>query len=79
LILRTQPDIAFVDISMPKLDGFAVARRIREALPAEPIRLIAMTGFGQEDDRQRALASGFDLHLVKPATPDALRAIFSGS
>jgi CheY-like chemotaxis protein len=50
-----------------------VATYVREHLHGEPVRLVAMTGFGQESDRRRALAAGFDIHIVKPATVDALR------
>ncbi len=61
-----QPDVVLLDIAMPKLDGYETARRIR-ALPwAEHVILVAVTGFGQEEDRQKALAAGFDHHMVKP-------------
>jgi two-component system CheB/CheR fusion protein len=63
---RALPDIALVDIGMPGLDGYEVARRIRARPDTRRLRLIALTGFGQEDDRHRALEAGFDAHLVKP-------------
>jgi PAS domain S-box-containing protein len=66
-----RPDIAFVDIAMPGLDGYEVARRVR-AMQGRPPVLVALTGYGQEEDRQRALAAGFDRHLVKPASLAAL-------
>ncbi len=66
------PDHIFLDIGMPGLDGYEVARRIR-ALPLRPQpRIMALTGWGQDDDRARSLAAGFDDHLVKPVMPDQL-------
>jgi PAS domain S-box-containing protein len=72
-----QPQVAFVDIAMPGMDGYEVARRIRGMLGAAPV-LVALTGYGQEEDRRRALAAGFDHHLVKPTSVDALHAILMG-
>lgn len=65
-ILRVRPDVALVDIGLPTLDGYSVAQRVCAAIPDARPRLIAMTGFGQDSDRQRAAAAGFDGHLVKP-------------
>jgi CheY-like chemotaxis protein len=64
-ILEVQPDVAFVDVGLPGFDGFEVARRVRAASPA-PILLIAVSGYGQLDDKQRAWDAGFDNHLTKP-------------
>jgi two-component system, sensor histidine kinase len=75
-ILRVRPDIAFVDIGMPKLDGYSLARRVRQVASRDELRLIALTGFGQKADLERTHAAGFDGHLVKPATPQALRQAF---
>lgn len=72
LALERRPDVAFIDIGLPSVDGYEVARRLRSHGDLKT-RLVAMTGFGQESDRRRALAAGFDLHLVKPASIDALR------
>jgi PAS domain S-box-containing protein len=66
------PDVVLLDIGMPGLDGYAVARRLREQDGAPPMRLVALTGYGQEDDRRRALDAGFDGHLVKPPAVSAL-------
>ena len=63
---RAIPDVALVDIGMPGLDGYEVARRIRARPDTRRLRVIALTGFGQEDDRHRAIEAGFDAHLVKP-------------
>jgi len=62
-----------VDIGLPGIDGYEVARRVREVLPKASTRLVAMSGFGQPEDRARALQAGFDAHLVKPVEVDELR------
>jgi signal transduction histidine kinase len=68
------PEIAFIDIAMPGMDGYEVARRVRSLLGHEPV-LVALTGYGQDEDRRRALAAGFDHHLVKPTSVEALHEI----
>lgn len=70
--LARHPQVALVDIGLPGMDGYQVARELRAALGAG-IFLVAMTGFGQPHDRRRALESGFDTHLVKPVDPDVLQ------
>jgi PAS domain S-box-containing protein len=66
------PDIALVDIGLPELDGYEIARRVR-ALPAgKRIKLIALTGYGGPDERERAEKSGFDMHLTKPVSYEQL-------
>jgi CheY-like chemotaxis protein len=60
-----------VDIGLPLLDGYEVARRLRQALDGL-IVLIALTGYGQPEDRRRAFVAGFDHHLTKPADPEHL-------
>ncbi len=71
IALARRPAAALVDIGLPGLDGYAVARRIREALGGS-IFLVALTGYGLPDDRRRALEAGFDAHLTKPITLDAI-------
>jgi PAS domain S-box-containing protein len=61
-----RPDVALLDIGMPGLNGYEVARKIREGSNGSAARLIAITGWGQESDKARALAAGFDYHLTKP-------------
>jgi signal transduction histidine kinase len=68
--LRVQPDVALVDIGLPGIDGYELARRLRERAP--DIRLVAVTGYGQPEDRDRAFEAGFTTHLVKPVGPDDL-------
>jgi signal transduction histidine kinase/ActR/RegA family two-component response regulator len=75
--LSTHPDVALVDIGLPGLDGNEVARRIRSALGSDEISLIAMTGYGQPEDRRRALQAGFDRYLVKPVDPAILSQLLS--
>ena len=76
------PDLVFVDIGMPDIDGYETARRIRAREQGRRLFLVALTGHGQEDDRRRALEAGFDLHLTKPAPigelEKALRQIRAG-
>jgi len=73
---RVRPDAALIDIGLPGIDGYEVARRIRSELPGA--RLAAVTGYGQPEDRERALAAGFDEHLVKPVDPDQLQRVLAG-
>jgi CheY-like chemotaxis protein len=68
-----RPEVALIDIGLPGLDGYALAREARERPETAAVRLVAVTGYGQADDRQRALAAGFDLHVTKPVDPAALR------
>lgn len=73
LIVTQGPDIAFVDLGLPDIDGYELARRVRAAPGAKRVRLVALSGFGQRSDRERALCAGFDFHLAKPARPAELR------
>ena len=76
--LQSTPDVVLVDIGLPGLDGYAVARRLRAAL-GHRVTLVALTGYGQTEDRRRTAEAGFDAHLVKPVDPDVLgRALASG-
>ena len=65
------PDCVFLDLGMPDLDGYEVARRVRANGAHQP-RLIALTGWGQDDARAQTRAAGFDAHLVKPVSPTTL-------
>jgi len=73
-VIQQRPDVAVVDIDLPDFDGYEVARRIHAALGDERPGLVAMSGYGQERDQQRALDAGFDAMLVKPPDPTELRA-----
>jgi PAS domain S-box-containing protein len=70
-----RPDIALVDIGLPGFDGYTLARMAREHPETRDVRLVAVTGYGQAEDRARALAAGFDRYLLKPLDPGALRAL----
>jgi CheY-like chemotaxis protein len=70
-----QPEAVFLDIGLPGMDGYEVAERLRELPHAKDAVLIAITGYGQEDDRLRSRQAGIDHHLVKPVAPDALRSL----
>jgi two-component system CheB/CheR fusion protein len=69
------PDLMLVDIGMPGMDGYEVARRVRRDPALRGVRLVALTGYGGEEDRQRARAAGFDNHLVKPVDAASLDAL----
>jgi len=69
---RMRPDIALLDIGMPKLNGYEAARRIRRQPWGKDMFLVALTGWGQENDRNRTQEAGFDYHIVKPADPTEL-------
>jgi PAS domain S-box-containing protein len=70
-----EPQLVLLDIGMPLLDGYETARQIQERPWGKQAHLVALTGWGLEADRRRALAAGFHEHLVKPAEPDALKAV----
>jgi CheY-like chemotaxis protein len=67
-----RPDVVLMDITMPKMDGYAAARAIRAEAWGSSMILIALTGWGRQTDLDAAVAAGFDGHLLKPVEPDAL-------
>lgn len=76
---RLRPDIALLDIGLPDFTGYEVAERIRQEGWGRGMLLIAITGWGQADDKRRALAAGFDHHLTKPVDPDQLEALLAAA
>lgn len=72
-----RPDMVFLDIGMPDMDGFEVARMLRQRPGLEKLRLTALTGWGQQEDRRRTAAAGFDHHLVKPVEPETLEQLLA--
>lgn len=74
LALEFRPHLVFLDIGLPDLPGTEVARAMRKLPALAGVRLVALSGYGQERDRDNALAAGFDRHLTKPATFEALQA-----
>src|SRR4030095_180145 len=75
--LRTQPDVALVDLGLPGFDGFELSRRLRQDVRTRPLVLIAWTGYGQPEDREKTSAYGFLTHLVKPVSPERLDEAFA--
>ena len=71
------PDVALVDIGLPVIDGYALARHVRSRPPGRKLLLVALTGYGGPDQRARALEAGFDLHLVKPVEPEQLAQVIA--
>jgi len=69
------PDMMLIDIGLPKLDGYEVVRRLRLSETLRDGFLVALTGYGRDEDRERSLEAGFDRHLVKPADPDDINAL----
>ena len=72
-----RPGVIVLDIGMPKLNGYEAARLIRQQAWGADMVLIALTGWGQEEDKRRALEAGFDSHLVKPVLPEALEKLLA--
>jgi CheY-like chemotaxis protein len=70
-----RPDIVLLDLKMPGMDGYEVARRIRATPWGKKLLLVALTGFGQEEHKRRTREAGFDHHLTKPADRAALEAV----
>ena len=74
---QLSPDIILLDIGLPKINGFEAARRIRAQSREKKLVLVALTGWGQDADRQKSREAGFDAHVVKPIDPDALTSLLS--
>lgn len=72
-----RPQVVILDIGLPGMDGYEVASRLRESPAAANAVLIAITGYGREEDRIRSRRAGFDHHLVKPVGPEALQKLLS--
>jgi CheY-like chemotaxis protein len=73
-----KPDVALLDIGLPGMDGYELARRLRQEAGLGDLRLIAVTGYGQDQDQAQARAAGFDHHLVKPVGFEVLAPLLSG-
>lgn len=75
--LHDPPDVVLLDIGLPLLDGWVVARRIRQGLGERPCVLIAISGYDQPEDRVRSRQAGIHLHLAKPVDPEELQTLLS--
>jgi CheY-like chemotaxis protein len=73
-----RPELVLLDIGMPEMDGYEVCRRLREEPITQQATVVAVTGWGQEEDRQRSLRAGFDHHLVKPVDLGTLMNLLAG-
>jgi CheY-like chemotaxis protein len=76
-IRQLRPEVCLLDIGLPGLDGYGLARRLRSMPETRHALIVAVTGYGQHADRQQALAAGFDEHLVKPPDPVRLAALLA--
>jgi len=74
-----RPDVVLLDIGMPGMDGYEVARHLREAVGKEKVVLVAVTGYGREEDRSRAQEAGFDYHMLKPVDPEDLKILLASA
>jgi CheY-like chemotaxis protein len=79
VVQEYQPDIVFLDIGMPGIDGYEACRRMRQRPSQKAIVIVAVTGWGQPQDKQRALEAGFDAHLTKPVALEALARILAAT
>jgi CheY-like chemotaxis protein len=75
---QAMPDMIVMDLGMPGMDGYEAARRIRNQPGAKEVLMIALTGWGQSDARQRTIEAGFDHHLIKPVNFDEIRQLATG-
>lgn len=73
------PDIVLLDIGLPGMDGYEIARRLRRVLTEKNTLLVAMTGYGQEEDKKQAREAGFDIHLTKPVSGEVMETLFNRS
>jgi CheY-like chemotaxis protein len=72
-----RPDIVFLDIGMPGLDGWQVATALRAQYGSDRLRIVAISGYATPEDRAKSHAVGFDAHIVKPASPDSVAAVIA--
>jgi two-component system CheB/CheR fusion protein len=73
------PEVVLLDLGLPGMDGYEVARRLRRQPGLESVLLVALTGYGQDEDRRKTMEAGFDAHLTKPADPAALQLLLAGA
>jgi CheY-like chemotaxis protein len=73
------PDVVFLDLGLPGMDGHEVGRYLRQRPGLEQVRVVALTGSGSDDDRRRSHLAGFDGHLVKPVEPEEIDRVLAGA
>jgi CheY-like chemotaxis protein len=78
IVQTFHPDVALLDIALPQMDGYELARRLRQLPALHRTRLVALTGYGRPSDREGSAAAGFDAHLVKPIEISQLEALLAG-
>ena len=78
-VAQFKPDVAFLDIGLPGMDGYELAAHLRLQPASSNALLVALTRYGQESDKQRSLTAGFNLHLVKPVDLQRLQAVINGN
>jgi len=78
-LLAFSPELVLLDIGLPGMDGYELARRLRLASSHPALRIVAVTGYGQSSDRVRSRAAGFDDHVVKPVSLEILRRVLAGN
>jgi two-component system CheB/CheR fusion protein len=76
-VRERRPDVVVLDIGLPQMDGYEVARQLRAMPGGQEMVLIALTGYGQSEDKQRSLDAGFNYHLVKPVDPGILEKLIT--
>jgi CheY-like chemotaxis protein len=76
MAVTIRPHVVLIDIGMPGLDGYETCRRLRDALGGR-VMLVAVSGWGQQQDKRRAMGAGFDAHLTKPADPTAVATLLA--
>jgi len=74
-----EPEVVLLDLGLPGMDGYEVCHRLRELPGGRSMFIVALTGWGQEEDRRRTREAGFDLHLVKPVDPEELLRVLSST
>jgi two-component system CheB/CheR fusion protein len=79
MVERVHPDAALIDIGLPVLDGYEVAKRLRDNPQLDDVILVALTGYGAAEDVRAALAVGFTAHLTKPADPERINEVLNGT
>ena len=77
LALHHQPEVVLIDLGLPGMDGYEVARALRTSPSGKTAALIAVTGYGQVEDRRRSTEAGFDAHLVKPVSQSLLSSLIA--